>query len=51
MIQDSQISLKKISKLLNISYATVKRDVSKLTKEGKIVREGATNGGSWKVKA
>jgi ATP-dependent DNA helicase RecG len=43
------ITTKNLSELLNVTQITVKRDIEKLKKEGKLKRVGTAKGGYWEV--
>lgn len=47
--KDKNITILQISDLLSVSDKTIKRDITKLKNENKIVRVGGLKGGYWKV--
>ena len=49
MKENHSITTKNLSELLNITQITVKRDIEKLKKEGKLKRVGSTKAGRWEL--
>ncbi len=47
--KDKNITILQIADLLSVSDKTIKRDITKLKNENKIVRVGGLKGGYWKV--
>jgi ATP-dependent DNA helicase RecG len=46
---NTKVSMLKLSKVLNVSPATIKRDIEQLKMNGLIERVGANKGGYWKI--
>ena len=49
MSQDSRITIQELALRLDMSTSGIKKMISKLKKEGKIVRIGSAKGGHWEV--
>lgn len=49
MKADPFVSVDELSELLSLSTATVKRRIAALKTEGRLLRQGGTKSGSWKV--
>ena len=49
MKKDKNITLSQIADILGVSSKTIKRDITKLKNENKIVRVGGLKGGHWEV--
>ncbi len=50
MLVNSKITRLELTKILDVSDATIKRDIEKLRKEGLIYRDGSDKSGRWIVK-
>lgn len=50
IINAPELTYKKIGEYLGVSEATVKRKLTKLKNEGKIIREGSNRKGKWNLK-
>ena len=47
--ENNEITISELAKKLGVNEKTIKRNIAKLKKEGKIERIGGAKGGSWKV--
>jgi len=46
---NEKITIPEIAKKVNVNEKTIKRDIMKLKKEGKLKRVGPDKGGHWKI--
>jgi ATP-dependent DNA helicase RecG len=49
MKKDSQVTIAELAKHLSVTEKTIKRDIEKLRKAGKLERVGPDKGGYWEV--
>ena len=47
--EEADISISRLAEILSVSYATIKRDISKLAEMNKLKRIGPKKGGHWEI--
>ena len=50
MVKNPKVSIPELARMCGVSEKTIKRDIEKLKKAGKIIRHGPDRGGAWVVK-